>query len=133
MIYLPSPPLDKLEQGDLLKRTPELEALIGQYHPYYAEKADNRLFAVLTQSCDLVPREGGACRARYISLSPVRPLRAVLRRELEGKLENVGPGNKPFAPQRVLNTLEQFLERLFNNNEPPFFYYEANHGAGVQS
>jgi hypothetical protein len=131
LLYLLNPPLDKLEQGDILKRTKELDALIAEYHPYYAQKADNKFFAVLTQSCDLVPRQGGSCKARYISLAPVRPLKSVLKREFEGKLENVGPGRKPFAPQRVLNTLEQFLERLFNNNEPSFFYYEVDHGCGI--
>ena len=130
LIYQNSPPLDTLEQGDILQKSPALEALLAKYHPHYAQHPDNKFFTVLTQSCDLVPRAGG-CSARYISLAPVRPLKTVLKREFDGKLENVGLGAQPFATHRVRNAFEQFLQRLFNNNEPPFFYYEAAHTRGI--
>lgn len=127
MIYNESPPLDRLEQGDVLKKTSELEQLLRTYHPYYAEHPDNRFFVVLTQSCDLVIR-GSSCKARYIALAPVRPLRAVLKKEFEGKLENTGEaGAQPFSTHRVRTGFEQFLHKLFNNNEPPFFYFEVAH------
>lgn len=115
----------------MLAKTPEVEALLQQYHPYYASHADNKFFVVLTQSCDLVKRSGSTCGARYISIAPVRPLRAVLKREFQGKLENIEPGGRPFAAHRVRTTLEQFLQRLFNNNEPPFFYFDVDHGRGI--
>lgn len=130
MIYQQTPRLDVLEQGDLLRRSPEVVALLEKYHPYYANHPQNVFFAVLTQSCDLV-RRGERCAARYISLAPVRPLRAILRREFEGTLHNVGPGRQPFGSHRTRTTIEQFLERLFRNNEPPFFFYEPAHAAGV--
>lgn len=130
LIYQLAPPLDKLEQGDILRKSEALEALLTQYHPYYAKHPDNKFFTVLTQSCDLVPRPGG-CSARYISLAPVRPLKSVLQREFNGKLENIGPGAQPFAAHRVRASFEQFLHRLFNNNEPPFFYFEAAHQSGI--
>jgi hypothetical protein len=130
LIYQLPPPLDKLEQGDILQKSEALEALLTKYHPHYAQHPDNKFFTVLTQSCDLVPRSGG-CSARYISLAPVRPLKVVLKREFDGKLENIGPGAQPFAPHRVRTSFEQFLQRLFNNNEPPFFYFEAAHQSGI--
>jgi hypothetical protein len=130
LIYQLAPPLDKLEQGDILQKSEALEALLTKYHPHYAQHPDNKFFTVLTQSCDLVPRPGG-CSARYISLAPVRPLKVVLRREFDGKLENTSPGAQPFAPHRVRTSFEQFLQRLFNNNEPPFFYFEAAHQSGI--
>lgn len=55
----------------------------------------------------------------------------MVKREFEGKLDNIGPGCQPFAPHRVRTTFEQFLQRLFNNNEPPFFYFEAAHQDGI--
>lgn len=130
MIYQQNAPLDRLEQGDILKKSDELQALLTTYHPYYAKHPHNKFYVVLTQSCDLVPRTGG-CNARYISLAPVRPLKVVLKREFEGKLDNVEPGAQPFATHRVRTTFEQFLQRLFNNNEPPFFYFEAAHESGI--
>lgn len=130
MIYQQNAPLDKLEQGDILKKSDELQSLLAKYHPYYADHEDNKFFAVLTQSCDLVPRAGG-CNARYISLAPVRPLKVVLKREFEGKLDNVGIGSQSFATRRVQTHFEQFLQRLFNNNEPHFFYFEAAHESGI--
>jgi hypothetical protein len=130
LIYQKSPPLDTLEQGDILQKSPALEALLTKYHPHYAQHQDNKFFTVLTQSCDLVPRAGG-CGARYISLAPVRPLKVVLKREFDGKLENVGLGAQPFATHRVRSAFEQFLQRLFNNNEAPFFYFEAAHESGI--
>jgi hypothetical protein len=130
LIYSKPTPLDELEQGDILKKSEQLEQLLQTYHPYYASHPDNKFFVVLTQSCDLVIRNG-ECNARYISIAPVRPLKAILKREFEGKLDNVGPGCQPFAPRRVRTSVEQFLQRLFNNNEPPFFYFEAAHESGI--
>jgi hypothetical protein len=130
LIYQQHAPLDRLEQGDILKKTDELQALLKKYHPHYAEHKENKFFTVLTQSCDLVPRDGG-CSARYISLAPVRPLKTILNREFEGRFHNIGIGSQPFATHRDRTSLEQFLQRLFNNNEPPFFYYEAAHESGV--
>lgn len=130
MIYQPSAPSDRLEQGDILRLSDELVVLLDRYHPYYSTHPDNKFFVVLTQSCDLVPRPDG-CKARYISLAPVRPLKEVVKREFDGKLENVGSGTQPFTSHQVRANLEQFLGRLFNNNEPPFFYYEAAHASGI--
>ena len=114
----------------MLARTERLTALVGEYHPYYATHAENRLFTVITQSCDLVQRDGGVA-ARYIALAPVRPLRHILRREFDAKLHNVGSGCQPFGGQRTRTSVEQFLQRLLNNNEPPFFYFEAEHRLGI--
>lgn len=130
MIYQQEVPFDRLEQGDILKKSEELQSLLKQYHPYYAEHSDNKFFVVLTQSCDLVPRPDG-CNARYISLAPVRPLKIILKRELDNSLENIGVGCQPFATHRVRTSLEQFLQRLFNNNEAPFFYFESAHESGI--
>lgn len=121
---------DVLEQGDLLRRTEPLLNLIRTFHPYYADHVENRYFAVLTQSCDLVLREG-SCGARYIALAPVRSLRYLVSREFEGRLVNQEDGCAAFGSMRAKTTIEQFLQRLFNNNEQALFFYEAAHASGV--
>lgn len=131
--YKQTPDPDSLEQGDLLQKTDGLHAILKLYHPYYADHADNEFFIVLTQSCDLARRSGEGCKSRYISLAPVRSLKAVLKREFEENLENISMGSQPFASVRTKGALEQFLERLFNNNDASFFYLENLPTSGVAS
>lgn len=121
---------DTLEQGDVLKRTDDLLAVIGKYHPYYAANDKNKFFIVLTQSCDLVRRDG-PCSARYLSLAPTRLLELIVSHEFEDRLENVEVGSQPFGTHKAKASIEQFLARLFNNNEPPFFFFPAQHEIGI--
>jgi hypothetical protein len=120
-----------LEQGDVVKKTTDVVALLTEYHPHYAKHAHNHSFIVLTQSCDLVRRSGGECKSVYITLAPVRPLRVVLERELEKKLFKTGITGTPIGNTRGKSTIEQFLERVFNNNESGLFFYESKPSAGV--
>jgi hypothetical protein len=127
--YKPQSPPNDLEQGDVLRCTEGLLALLRKYHPYYADHPDNRFYQVLTQSCDLV-RRGGPCNARYIAIAPVRPFKVVVHREFDDKLKQIDVGD-PYASSRTKSEVERFLARLFNNNEAPYFYLEAEHGAGL--
>ena len=122
-------PSADLEQGDVLKTSEPLLSLLSEYHPYYAKHAENRFYIVITQSCDLVNRNN-SCNARYISIAPVRPLKIIVRREYEDKLNKIDDG-APFASYRVKSEVERFLERLFNNNEPSYYYLEAEPAAGI--
>lgn len=131
MFYKAEPVAEVLEQGDVLRKSEALVGLLNTYHPYYSRHADNRQFAILTQSCDLVRRAGGKVGARYLTIAPIRPLKSVLVREFEGRIENVGAGRQAFAGQRAYSAIAQFLARLLNNNESEFFYYRANNGIGV--
>jgi hypothetical protein len=124
-----SPP-DFIEQGDILQPTEQLLQLLRTYHPYYAEHRENKYFVVLTQSCDLVMRDGGPCNARYVTLAPVRPLPAIIDREFGSKLKALDDGQH-FASHRIKGEVERFLARLFNNNEPGLFYLEEDNGAKV--
>src|SRR6266567_6106288 len=74
-------PEGDLCQGDVLKKTDVIRAVLEQVHPHYL-KDDYTHFVVLTQTCDLVRREGGRCGSRYITLAAVRPLEVAVRREL---------------------------------------------------
>jgi hypothetical protein len=119
--YSKNPPTGELEQGDLLQPDAALQALIQTYHQYYAQHQENKLYVVLTQSCDLVFRDG-ACKAQYISIAPVRPLRTVINYHFEKKFVRPDVGD-PLAPMTVKQEIERFLERLLNNNEPGHFYF----------
>jgi hypothetical protein len=111
-----------LNQGDVLKRTPELEQLLQQYYSYFAENKDNKFFLVITQACDLVPREGGFCKAKYVQLAAVRPLRVAIEREMAAHAQPGFDLGIPVAGQKARTRFEAFLERLFNNNEQEHFY-----------
>ena len=120
-----------LEQGDVLSRTSFLvDDLLRTYHPYYAIKETNELFSVLTQSCDLVRRGGGKCASRYIALAPVRTLREVASREFELQLTRV-PGGVSIGSYETKERYQEFLRRLFNNNNPKFFFLPQQPDLGV--
>lgn len=109
-----------LQQGDVLAKTEAIRAILQDVHPHYL-KPDYTHFIVLTQSCDLVRRDNGNCATRYLTLAAVRPIRLVLEREL-------AQYQKPFAiaaevcSNKLRFRLEQFVDRLFNNNDHDFFY-----------
>ena len=112
-----------IHQGDLIARTPAVEEMLREVHPHYYTTDSYRYLIVLTQSCDLVRREGDACAARYITLAAVRPLDLVLRRRLE-KYQRTRRHQLEgsFCDEGLRPKLTQFLERLFNNNEDEYFY-----------
>ncbi len=89
---------------------------------------------VLTQSCDLVRRKRGECRARYITISAVRPLQIVLDRRiqsLQGELERAAQVCRTSAQAEI----RHLLERLYNNNDDEYFYLHrsAEHGLSEDS
>lgn len=111
-----------LQQGDLIRRTPDVETILRQVHPHFSEEK-YRYFVILTQSCDLVLRDGEHCKARYISIAPVRSINDVAKKilnavhftELERRLQ--------FASEDRKTKAIQAFERIFNNNEAPYFYF----------
>jgi hypothetical protein len=125
--YKQNSPID-LEQGDVLRPEPALLDLIREYHPYYAGHVKNQFYIVLTQSCDLV-RRSGPCSARYIALAPVRSLRNIVALEFGAIVKKIDGAT--YASTRVRNEVERFLARLFNNNEPAYYYLEQEQGAGL--
>jgi hypothetical protein len=115
--YQEAVPGSDLQQGDVLQRTPELQATIERAHPGYI-KDDYQHFAVLTQSCDLVTGR----QADHITIAAVRPLSDAIRLELAREQKNYVLRLADAAPESAKDRLKQFLERLFNNNESEYFY-----------
>jgi len=116
----------ELCQGDVLERTPEINALLESVHPHFHKKESNLFFMVLTQSCDLVPRLDGHCKATYITIAPVRPIDMVLSRQVSGLQTNGIKANAPVLTDKSKSKLSEFLQRLYNNNEPGLFFLEGS-------
>jgi len=121
----------ELFQGDVLKRTADLDSALKEVHPHFAAKDDNRLFCVLTQSCDLVRRGAAQCGARYITIAAVRPLHVVVVRELESYLDNPIAEKLKLIEKKRRAKVEQFLERLLNNNEDDYFFLRKEVALGL--
>jgi len=110
-----------LSQGDVIRRTEAIDKILAEVHPHYLHKK-NTYFQVLTQSCDLVRRQGSECKARYISLAAIRSLSDAYERELSKYQIGPYPGLPPILEEKGRSILDQFLQRLLNNNEPNYFY-----------
>lgn len=115
----------QLCQGDVLRRTPEVDALLSQVHNHFFLKSNYLHFMVLTQTCDLVVRaDKGDMKARYIALAPVRSLESVLNREVKSQALSV-EGELPVLTDKGKTKLTEFLTRIYNNNEPNYFFLES--------
>ena len=122
-----------LQQGDVLRRTDALNGIVTQYHPYYSAKTDYTHFLVLTQSCDLVRRDGRPCSTPYIGIAAVRPLLVALEREALRFQDNpilrrakaISAGNR--------SKLDMFVVRLLNNNHKDYFYLHEDNAFDLRS
>lgn len=110
-----------LEQGDILERSDYLVDVLSKYHPYYVSRHENELFIVLTQSCELFERDG-SCKSPYITLAPIRPLRVIIEKEFGSQLQNKKTDTQPYGSWYLKNSFSDFLEKLFNNNDPKYFF-----------
>ncbi len=112
-------------QGDVLKRTVDLDAVLAEVHPHYHRHTKNLFFMVVTQSCDLVVRSDGA-KAPYINIVPVRSLDEVISRQVANLTSANVKTPLPLLTDKSKSRLSEFLRRLLNNNEPSFFYLESD-------
>jgi hypothetical protein len=120
-------------QGDVLRKTPDLVSCIEPYFRYYATHESYKYFMVVTQTCDLVRRKpDNRPGAPYITLAAVRPLRDAIDLEVKGL---VSPWQLQASPRllrrREGDQLSLFIQRLFDNNEPGFFYLHPDVDAGI--
>jgi len=124
----------ELLQGDILSRTPELDAVINEVHPHYTNREYTH-FQVITQSCDLVPRKG-KCKARYITIAAVRSLEAVITRELEklaGRKFAIEVEGEVYCSEKVKDELKGFLKKIYNNQSKDFFYLNSAPNYSLES
>jgi hypothetical protein len=113
---------EDLEQGDILKPSAELRALLNEVHHHFLD--DKYVgFLIATQSCDLVLRKGSA-KAPYINLAVIRPLNNVAHK----LIAQVSTPIKPRVfPKSEKGKAKDLLVRIFNQNEQAigvFFLHE---------
>lgn len=132
MHFTYEPELDtlSLKQGDVLKKTPELLELIKKIHPHYAEE-DYLYFQVITQTCDLVRRNGDLCKSRYITIAAVRSLDLVIKRVIDEFKDKVEFKGQLLCSTKHKGKLVEFLKKLFNNNDSNHFFLKAETDFGL--
>ncbi|MDT4289565.1 hypothetical protein RO575_08340 [Methylomonas sp. MO1] len=121
--YTDAPDKSSLKQGDILAKTPGLISLIDTIHPHYSANEYTH-FQILTQSCDLVRRNGSDCKSRYITLAAVRSLDLVINRYIS-EIKSDAPikiDEKLFCSSKNKYLLEDKLKKIYNNNDKELFF-----------
>ena len=125
---------DDLYQGDILEPTKSIRSIFKQVHPHFLS-AKYTAFLVLTQTCDLVRRNGISCESRYINLAVVRPLEDVLWTFLDRVCEKIRVRGKFLEGIYVKESkfkAEQLLERIVNQNEQGMGIFYLHPDAAVK-
>ena len=121
----------QLNQGDVLRRTPEVDAILHEVHSHYT-RPDYPFFLVLTQSCDLIRRDGRTCASRYVTLAAVRPLRLALEREVRRFQYEPIEKKLGICSRSQHQKMVQLAERLLNNNQEGYFFLQRELGSGFE-
>jgi hypothetical protein len=119
--YKQNPDMKSLCQGDVLCKTADLMAILKDVHPYF-QNDEYKYFMVLSQSCDLVRRDGRKCKTPYITIAAVRDYSEFLERTLisNGYAENYK--GLLLVETRVGQQISNLVERVYNNTEPDYFF-----------
>jgi len=98
-----------------------MKGILQEVHPYFLNE-QYKYFMVLTQSCDLVRRNGSTCKTPYITLAAVRSFDAFFENQLlkEKYAENLNGFLLMNTKQK--ERAYQFLERIYNNTEQDYFF-----------
>ena len=113
--------MKSLCQGDVLNITEELAEVLRNVHPYFLN-GQYRYFMVLSQSCDLVRRDGKNCKTPYITLAAIRSYDSFVEKTLvkEKFAENVS--GLLLMDEKKNEKAYQLIERIYNNTEPEYFF-----------
>lgn len=111
----------QLQQGDILQKSNAMVEALNQAHAYYASADDYKYFMVLTQSCDLICRNGRKPKSKYITIAAVRPLDIIVRQLIKKyKFDSDLPLSVCSKNTEIL--VSQYLERLIHNTESGLFF-----------
>lgn len=113
---------NNLHQGDLIKRTERIDAIIKEFLPHFYDDL-NVCFSLVTQSCDLVRREKEDCKAKKLTFAVVRALDHTIEAEAEKYKITKMQQRFDVFDDNSQKKIEQFVERLLNNNESKYFFY----------
>jgi hypothetical protein len=126
---------DDIEQGDIIRRTPELLAVLEGAHKHFLDEKYSA-FIVLTQSCDMVRGRGKSCKSRYINLAVVRPLDDMLPLLLDAVCDKAfvrGNAVDGVYIEESRYHAKQLLSRIIHQNEQGqgLFYLHPDAEAGI--
>lgn len=108
-------------QGDILENTQQLRSILQEYHPYFL-KEQYKYFMVLSQSCDLVRRNGKKCKTPYITLAAVRSYADFLDKTLVAGKYAERFDRWLLMDEKNRERAYQLIERLYNNTETEYFF-----------
>ena len=117
-------------QGDLLEITSELSEALNDIHPYF-KNAQYKYFVVLTQSCDLVRRNGKNCKSPYITLAAVRSFDDYFKKTLLQKRYLNQKNGILLMTTKDRTKTYPIIERLYNNTEPEYFFFYKEEKLGL--
>lgn len=119
--YKADPDMLSLCQGDILQRTDDLVSVLSTVHPYFCDEK-YKYFIVLSQSCDLVCRGKNNCKTPYITVAAVKEYSDFLEHTLVAKHFAELYKGFLFLDEKTSSLATQFVERLYNNTEPDYFF-----------
>lgn len=119
--YKCCPDTVSLCQGDVLNKTDDLMEILKDVHPYF-QNDGYKYFMVLSQSCDLVRRNGQCCKTPYITIAAVREYSDFLERTLIAKRFAENYNGVLLVEERFRQQATQLVERVYNNTEPDYFF-----------
>jgi len=120
--YSDKPDKSQLKQGDVIDMTDGIRALLDQYYPYWVGNEDYTHLMVMSQTCDLLRRDGRCCRTPYISVAAVKPVEKVLMLQVQRYRHTDFEEAAGVCALEKREDFLKFLERLKNNNEGDYFY-----------
>ena len=119
--YKENPDMTSLCQGDVLVKTDELVEILKEVHPYFTND-EYKYFMVLSQSCDLVRRDGKKCKTPYITLAAAREYSDFFERTLIAEKMAENYHGFLLVNEKSKIRVSQLVERLYNNTEPDYFF-----------
>lgn len=119
--YKCRPDTSSLCQGDLIQVTEDIKPILADIHPYFL-KDRYKYFMVLTQSCDLVRRNGSKCKTPFIVLATVQTFSEFFDELLITDRCAERVGNLLLMDAKKKDRAYQLLERIYNNTEPDYFF-----------
>ncbi len=116
-----------LAQGDILLPTDALRKSLHVAHSWFNDPKYLG-FVVISQTCDLVRRDGGRCKTPYIEIAVVRPFRPHVLALLRQQCEWIGDR---YFPSTERNRANDLIDRIINQNEASLGIYYLHPEASI--
>lgn len=119
---------EELSQGDVIRRTGEVNECIEGAHLLDADASDCTHLVVITQSCDLVKRR---LKTEHITLAAAKPFSVAIENYFRQNAKSIDGSDFSYYPTKMQNQALQLVERHLNNTEKDFFFLPASDRHGI--